>query len=62
MWFVHFFVERYEDCDLREFHSEQDVIAFLDSHGGNSEFRFRVIQGTEITFLPLNVATKYQRA
>lgn len=62
MWFIHYFVEQYDGCHFVELQSEEDVIKFLNSNGGNQDFHFTVIRGEKMKFVPLSVATKYQRA
>lgn len=61
-FFVFYSTCKYEPFDLKRFETEGEVLAFLNSKAGNSDFRFSVVLGREMTYKPVEVATKYQLA
>jgi hypothetical protein len=61
-YFVWFSLDKLEPFELTELASEAEVVAFLNRHAGNAEFRFRVVHGNEVAFKAVTVATRYERA
>jgi hypothetical protein len=60
-FFVWYETGEYDAREMEVFDSEVDVIDFLNARASNEELRFTVIEGREVKFKPVSVATKYVR-
>ncbi len=60
-FFVFYVLAQYETYSFLSFDSEPELLVFLDANAGNHEFKFRVIEGREVEFVPVEIATAYKR-
>jgi len=60
-FFVWFTTYKHDPERLEVFNSEADLLEFLNSNAGNIDFSFMVVEGREVPFKPVSVATKYVR-
>ncbi len=61
-FFVWYSTGKYDPPELKEFDDEAEVLKLLRTYAGNPSFEFKVIQGSEIKFEPVSVATDFRRA
>lgn len=52
---------RHDPRQLDVVHSEEAVIAFLNQHAGNEDFRFCVVRGEKVEYEAVEVVRKYRK-
>lgn len=60
-WFVWWSTDEYAGDTLDVFDAEEDVVKHLNEYAGNSDFKFRVVNGKEVKFKPVEVAILFER-
>lgn len=60
-FFVRYSTAQYEGESEEVFSTVDEVLAFLNKHAANPDFRFQVIEGRLVEFEPITVAKAYRR-
>ena len=60
-FFVTYWTYRYDGPGEKVFDTIEQVLAFLNQHAGNPDFTFKVIEGREVEFEPIELVKAYKR-
>ena len=60
-FFLWFSTGKYEGQTLEQFDKIDELLDFVNARVDNPDFRFRVVEGREITLKPVSIVTQYVR-